>query len=251
MKKALWLVLAVSVFVMAGCSNKPVREGADMKKAADFNATLGLRYMQQGRNDLALEKLTKAVKQDPDSAASHHYLAELYRRLGENDKAEDEFEEALDLDPDNSAIHNNFGVFLCGQKRMDDAEKHFLAVLKNPVYHAPDQVYENMGTCLYNKPDLVKAEMYLRKALQINPKRPQALLTMAEISFNEKNYISTRAFLQRFNEISKPTPKSLWLRIRTERILGDRDAVASSAMLLKGKFPAAEETQLYLDSEKR
>ena len=74
---------------------------------------------------------------------------------------------------------------------------------------------------------------------------------MAEISFEQKNYISARAFLQRFNESSQPTPKSLWLRIRTERILGDRDAVASSAMLLKGKYPAAEETQLYLESEKR
>lgn len=248
MKHAGLMALLLVVLASAGCSNQPVREGTDLKKAADYNAQLGLRYMQQGRNELALDKLNKAIQQDPDSAAAHHYLAELYRRLGEHDKAEDAYREALDLEPDNSSLHNNFGVYLCGRKRMDEAEEEFLKVLQNPVYHARDQVYENMGTCLYEKPDLKKAEDYLRKALQLNPKRPQALLTLAEISYGQKNYISARAFLQRFSEVSQPSPKSLWLRIRTERILGDRDAVASSAMLLKGKYPAAEETRLYLES---
>ena len=36
---------------------------------------------------------------------------------------------------------------------------------------------------------------YFRKALQLNPSIPQALIKMSEINFDTKNYLSARAYL--------------------------------------------------------
>ncbi len=238
------------VIALTGCSTSPVnKEGVDTVKAAKANAELGLRYMIQGNSEVAMVKLKRALEFDDSYGPAHHYLAELYRRLNRPDDAEDHYEKALRYsEGDASLLHNNYGAFLCGQGRFSEGERQFRTVLENPVYPRRDQVYENMGTCMLRKPDLKKAEEYLRKALQINPRLPGALLAMAKISLEEKNYMSARAYLQRFQSETKPIPESLWMGIQVERILGDKDALASYGLALKGRFPDSKETKLYLES---
>jgi type IV pilus assembly protein PilF len=97
----------------------------------------------------------------------------------------------------------------------------------------------------------VKAEEYFRKALLLDPRLPKSLLAMAEINFIKGNALSARAHLQRFSEVSAPSPESLWLGIRVERVLGDKSAVSSYGMMLKNNFPETEQTRLYLNSLKR
>lgn len=243
---ALLLVLAV----LAGCSSSPVRQ-ADNLKSAEVNAELGLRYMLQGKNDLALEKLNRALEQDPKSATAHHYLAELYRRLDEHEEADLHYRRSVDLDPQDSSARNNYGAFLCGRRRYAQAEKQFLAVLKNPVYPGRAQTLENLGLCMREAGEQEKAEEYFRKALQADPRLPQALFVMAELSLARGNALSARAYLQRYAEAAPHTPQSLWLGIRVERLLGDKDMAASYGMLLKNNFPDAEETGLYLKTDRR
>lgn len=248
--KQCWLFLSLSLLLMlAGCSGNDIREGADQEKAAKANTELGLRYMLQGNNELALTKLKRALKFDPGYAPAHHYLAELYRRLDRADKADDHFRDAVYYDDKNdSNLYNNYGAFLCSQGRHDDGVKQFLKVLDNPVYSRPGQVYENLGLCLQSKPDLEKAEEYLRKALKENPRLPKSLLAMGRISFAQGNTLSARGYLQRYEAVARHSPESLWLGIRIERILGDKDALASYGLMLKGRFPDAAETELYLES---
>lgn len=234
--------------LLGGCASSPERDTTDPKKAAEFNSELGLRYMVQGNNELAMEKLLKAVEYDSRSVNSHHYLAELYRRLERNDKAMEHFRRAASLAPDDSAIQNNYGVFLCSERRYDDGEKRFLQALQNPVWPGRDQAYENLGQCMQDKGDMVKAEQYYREALKINARLPKSLLAMANISLQQGNHISARAFLQRYAAIAPHTPQSLWLGIQIERVLGDRNALSSYSMSLRNNFPTAEETQLYLKS---
>jgi type IV pilus assembly protein PilF len=124
----------------------------------------------------------------------------------------------------------------------------FLQVLENPVYAHKDQVYENLGTCVERKPDAGRAEEYLRSALRINPRLPRSLLAMARLSFDKGEYLSTRAYLQRYLAVARHTAESLWLGIRAERLLGDNNAVSSYGLWLKSNFPDAPETRLYLES---
>jgi len=250
MKKVLLVMFLATAVMLGGCSSTPEREGVQPEKAAAANAELGLRYMLQGNNELAMTKLKRSLEYDSHYVPAHHYLAELYRRLDRDEDAEKHYKEALDnLNGYGSALHNNYGAFLCNQDRFDEGEEQFQKVLENPVYKRRDLVYENMGLCLERKPDLEKAEQYLRKALQMNPRLPKSLLAMGRISFEHKNYLSARAYLQRYQAVARSTPESLWLGIRVERVLGDKNALASYGLMLKNSYPDAPETKLYLESK--
>ena len=248
--KLLSLILSLTLFALVGCSSTP-RHGSDVDptRAADANAELGLRYMLQGDYQVAMEKLERALEFDSRHAQAHHYTAELYRRLGRPNEAERHFSRAVRFsrDPDHT-LHNNYGVFLCSQGQFRKGEQQLLKVLENPVYPQTDQVYENLGLCMEDSGDLSRAEGYLRQALSRNPRLPISLLAMARINFEHENYLSVRAYLQRYREVAPHTPESLWLGIRTERILGDRNALASYALSLERNFPDSEETRLYLES---
>lgn len=248
MSRTLIALLTLSVIVLGGCAGDPVKDGIDTKKAAQANARLGLRYMQQGNYEVALQKLNKALSFDNRHGPAHHYLAELYRRLDRYEKADEHYRDAIYYSEDDSSLSNNYGAFLCSRERYDDGEKQFLNVLKNPVYPRKDQVYENLGLCVERKPNTERAEEYLRSALRINPRLPKSLLAMARLSFSSGNYLSTRAYLQRYLDVARHTAETLWLGIRAERLLGDKNAVSSYALLLKANFPDAPETKLYLES---
>lgn len=243
MKRSI-LVLAAALLLSA-CSGMPTRD----PRSAQVNAELGLRYMLQGQNEVALEKLNRALEQDPKSAIAHHYLAELYRRLGESKDADRHFRRAIALDENNSSVYNNYGVFLCNQKRYEEAEKQFLTVLQNPVYTGRAQTLENLGVCLRAAGNTTKAAEYFRKALQADAKSPIALLGMAELNHGAGNSLSARAYLQRYNEVGPHTPESLWLGVRVERALGNKGAAGSYGLLLKNRFPDSEEAGRYLRSE--
>jgi type IV pilus assembly protein PilF len=236
--------------LVAGCSSSPSRDKVDPKEVAEANADLGLQYMLNGQYEVAMEKLKRALENNSDSVNANHYMAELHNRLGRYDDAERYYRRAVSEADNDAPLNNNYGVFLCGRKKYDQAEQQFLKALENPVYRGRIDTMENIGVCMLDKPDVKKGEEYLRKTLAADPRRPKSLLGMARINFTQGNYMSTRAYLQRYLEVARHTPETLWLGIRTERILGDKDALSSYAMLLKNNFPNAEETRLYLQSTK-
>lgn len=250
MKPVRAVLVAVVIGTLAGCASAPP-PGVDPQKAAELNAELGARYMQEGRYRIAMEKLNTALKYNADLPAANHYMGELYRRLNQPDDADRYFRKAIDLAPDDSSTQSNYGVFLCQQKRYDDGEEHLLDALKDPVYPERAEVYDNLGHCMRDKGDLAAADKYYRDALQINPRLPGPLFEMAKLSFDEKNYISARAFLERYRAVARDNPASLWLGIRIERVLGDQNALASYEMSLKNNFPDSPQTKLYLESIKQ
>jgi len=244
------LLMVVVLAALSGCASQPERDTTDPKKAAQFNAELGLNYLVQGKNEQAMQKLLKALEYDDDSIEANHYIAELYRRLGRKDKAAEHFRIAASLAPKDPSIQNNIGVFMCGEKRYDEGAKHLLIALDSPVWPARDEAYENLGQCMRDKGDIDKAEQYFREALALNVNRPGSLLSLAEITHQQGNHISARAFLQRYGAIAPHSARSLWLGIQVERLLGDKNAVASYGLALKNNFPNSDEARLYLKSTK-
>ncbi len=242
------LVLGVGL-ALAGCASNPASEGTNADKAADLNAKMGLRYMMQGHYERSMEKLKHALFFDSRHGPAHHYMAVLFQRLNRPEDAEKHFRDAIRAMPDDSALRNNFGVFLCGSGRQDEAEMHFLKVLNDPVYPQRAAVYENLGLCMKRKGDSEKAEAYLRQALSRNTRLSKSLLGMAELSFEKKNYLSARGYLQRYLAVARHTPESLWLGIRVEKVLGNRDALASYEILLKNRFSDSEQARLLQESE--
>lgn len=237
--------LSLFLFACGGVQEKEI----DTHKVAETNLQLAIGYLKQGRIEDSQEKLQKALEAEPDYAPAHSTIALVYQRLGELDEADKHFRKALALKPMDGATHNNYAVMLCQSRDFDEAEKHFLIALKSRYYKTPSRAFENLGICAMQKPDIKTAEKYFRRALQIDPRLPVSLLQMARVSLENKSYLSGRAYLQRFNEVSPPTAASLWLGILIEHQMGDESAVRYYSDQLNRHFPDSDEMGLLLKME--
>jgi type IV pilus assembly protein PilF len=241
------LVLAAT---LAACTSN--RQPIDLERAAEINAQLGSGYLAQGDLELAKLKFEKALKQNPQLAAANSGYALLMSRLGEKAKAEKHFKKALNIDPYDSGTLNNYGIFLCSQNKFKEADKQFMAALKDPLYKTREFAYTNAGRCSLKNKDLAQAEAYFGKALDGNPKFPDALFEMADLQYNQRKYAQANSYLQRFERNNGThTAASLWLAVRVSRALGLRDAEASYSLLLKNKFPDSEEAAFLRSAKPR
>lgn len=230
-----------AILLAAACETSgPDLKGADLVEAARVNTQLGVDYLRKGLHDQAIEKLERAVDQDPASASAHSALAFAYAQTGKFDEAEDEYRDAVRADPESPDIRNNFGVFLCRQDKLAEAEKNFLEAARHPRYKTPEAAWTNAGVCL-QKTHPEKAENYFRQALERNREFPDALAQMAALSLQQKDYWRSRAFLQRYDAVAPPTAETLWIALQIEQALGNRDAVASYERRLKTEFPESEQ----------
>lgn len=245
-----WLIICA--LTVSGCAaiagiDEDERLAARQKnqRIAQTNLELGIAYLEQGKYEKSLEKLTRAQQANPSNAATYNVLGLLYQRIGEYARAETHFKRALKIAPQDAAMFNNYGQFLCRQDRPIEAEKIFLQAATNRLYETPELAYTNAGICAQKNGNNSIAEGYYRKALELRPDIPQALLSMSELTLEQNNYLSARGYLQRYQNVARHTPKSLWLGIRIEEILGDKDAVASYGLLLSNEFPDSQETTKY------
>jgi len=235
-------LLMLAGFVLVACSgNQENIKQSD--KSSNINVELGITYMKEGKLDTAMDRLQKAILQNPSNPLAYSSLALLQMRLEQLDDAENNFQKAIKLAPDNSAIKNNYGTFLCQQKRYPEAQEQFLQAIKNPLYKTPEHAYVNAGKCTADK---ALAEKYFRAALRNNSTLPGALLEMARLSLELKRYLSARAYLQRYHAVRDLDAASLWVSVRVEKQLGDKTTMHKHALLLQRKFPDSEETRQYL-----
>ncbi len=245
--------LLATLVLLAGCVSTTTGKAppkASDTDAAQANAALGLSYMRQGNYELALEKLQRAVRQDPGMAEAHSTLALLYGRLGEPEQADEHYRKALQLSPGDPVIQNNFGVFLCGQNRYEQAERFFLRAAGNARYRTPEAALTNAGVCARKIPENEKAEGFFRQALARNSRFPEALWQLADLSFERGHLLQARAFLERHMAAASATPEALWLGVRMEQSMGDASVARGYANRLKTEFPASAETRYLLEMER-
>jgi len=248
LRTAFMIALSFTLFACATVEEKK-REDKAKFRIADTNLRLGLGYLQQGREEAALQKLKKAVDVMPEYAEAHSSIALAYIRMDEPDKAEEHYQRAVELKPDDGSIQNNYAVFLCGQGKYAEAEQHFLKAIDNRRYRTPAEALENLGVCMLQVPDVEKAETYLRRALQVDPRLPGALLQMVRVSVEKKRMMSARAYLQRYQEVATLGPGGLWLGIQVEKALGDMAAVREYKTQLRQNYVDSNEMRLLLEIE--
>lgn len=244
------LMLLGSLLILAGCATTPPGELTPDQKASQINTQLGSAYLRQNRIEQALDRLTKAVRQDPDNAEAHSVLAVLHHHLGQRTEADRHYRRSVALAPDDSALLNNYGQFLCEQGKVKEGERYLEQAAANPLYRTPEVPLANAGICLLRDGQHEVAEEYFRKALRANPNLPRALFAMAELRQKAGQSLSARGFYQRYLAVAPQTPESLWLGILIERELGDKDAVGSYSLLLRRQYPDSEEAHKLIELEK-
>lgn len=248
MTRASMLILAVLALAACGTGgsgggSENIRPSATTNEAAAANLKLAMEYMQQRQYERALEKLDRARQADPGYALTYNTYGVLYQTLGDNNRAEQNFRKALSLGGDDSATMNNYGRFLCQQKRVDEAEKVFLKAAANALYETPEIPITNAGVCMQGAGRTADAEKYFRRALELNPRVSIALWQMTRLSFDQGDALKARGYLQRYLETGRHTPETLWLGIQIERELGDKNAVSSYSLMLRNNFPDSEQAR--------
>ena len=233
---SLLLVLFITSNFLSGCSGQVKKA-----QASDFNSELGIRYLQKGRLKLANEKLEKSLKQNPNSVKSNHYYAILQQRLGNTGKAAQHFSKAIRLDPKNPELRNNYGSFLCETKRPEAAVQQFLIAVKDPLYSTPAFAYTNAGICLRKSNKHAQAEKYFRLALERKSSFPSALLEMAKLYKDKKNFPKAQAFMLRYEKVGKSTPEALKLCVTINRKMRDNAKASACRSTLLRLFPSSPE----------
>ncbi|HMM76667.1 MAG TPA: type IV pilus biogenesis/stability protein PilW [Gammaproteobacteria bacterium] len=238
------LVVCVAA-ALAACQSAPKPKpdaGTDERaKVAGLNTQLGIEYMKDGDNELALKKLQKALEIDPHFVDAHNAMGLLRTRLRQFDEAEESFKAALRADPGNSMALNNYGQFLCQQKRYEEGQARFTEAVKNPLYRTPEIALTNAGLCAMQAKDPARAEDHFRAALEKNPMVAPALLQMAQIHYDRGAFADAERYYKRYLAIAPQTPRSLAFGIRLSKALGDADKAASYAIGLRNKFPDSRE----------
>lgn len=248
----LWLV-----FLLTGCT--AVRFGSEQgaqqavsaqpavgeqQQRAKVHTELGSLYMLDGRSAIALEEARIALSSDPNYAPAYNLLGMTHMVLNETRLAEEHFEKALRLAPGDPEISNNFGWFLCQSGREQRSIAYLLAAAKNPLYTTPTKPYTNAGICSLRLKDDKAAEDYLMTALRLSPTNTQALFWLADIAHRQGRQSEARQWVTDIEKMLEPTAEVLWLALRIERKLGNRDAEARYATQLRRRFPGSPEQRL-------
>lgn len=246
-------LLLLSAGLLAGCVSTgkidPLKTDQGRQEARDAYIQLGLGYLQQGSTERAKVPLKKALELDASDADAHAALALVFQTEMEPELADQHYRKAIAQRPGDARILNNYGSFLYEQKRYQEAYERFQQAAADNMYAERSRVYVNLGlTALQLKqPEL--ASRHLQKSLRLDSKQPRALLEMALLSYESKDYVAARAYYKSFSQLSEQNPRSLLLGTRLAKIFQNRDESATLGLQLKRLYPGTREYQQYLSEQ--
>jgi type IV pilus assembly protein PilF len=251
------LVVLICLLVTAGCVANPQQgdvqpdrdtSGAegDERARARIHTELASGYYQLGNMSVALEEATIALRADPGYSPAYNIAGLIYSGLKEDRLAEENFQRALRINALDYDANNNYGWFLCQRKREAESIQYFLAALRNPLYQNADRTYVNAGLCARRQGDLAGAEQYFLSAIKLRPSQPQALYQVADLAYARGDYAAAKQYLERFTQVAEANAEVLWLGLRVERKLGNRNSEESYAYRLRSNFPESKEAQALL-----
>ncbi|MBS0286176.1 MAG: type IV pilus biogenesis/stability protein PilW [Proteobacteria bacterium] len=218
---------------------------ADKVKAAKLNIELGVNYLKQEQISRAKSKFIRAKDLAPNLPEVHYTYGYFLERVGENDEAEKAYLKAISLNSKEGNAHNMYGAFLCRQKNFKQAEKEFLKAVDDPNFTQTAEAYENAGLCVLQIPEVAKATEYLEKSLRYDLNRPSALLELAIIKFQSRQFDEAKDFHAKFAQISKANARSLLLGVEIAKHFNDKNLEQRSKLLLNAQYPNATVADLY------
>jgi type IV pilus assembly protein PilF len=204
---------------------------------------LGMAYFQVGRYDVALEEARAALAQQDSYSPAFHLMGLVYMYIDDLPAARANFERALGLAPNDPEFNNSYGWFQCATGQERQGLERLAVAARNPYYNAPARPHTNAGLCHLRLKDDAAAEAQFRRAVQLDPANALALFHLAGIAYRRGAYEQARVLLVQLHQQREPTAGSIWLGVRTERKLGNRDAESSYAAQLRGRFADSAEFQ--------
>lgn len=211
------------------------------RRRARIRLELATGYFDQGQTTVALDELKQALAADPTFADAFNLRGLIYMRLSEPRLAEDSFRRAAALNPRDPNVAHNYGWLLCQQSRYAEAEPQFAAALGSAVYGGQAKTWMARGLCQMRAARPEEAERSLARAHELDPGNPVVSYNLAKLLYQRGNDERARFYVRRLNNSDLANAESLWLGIRVERRLGNRDTAQQLANQLTRRFPQSPE----------
>jgi len=242
------IYLSVALPILACCSAPS--DNSHAFKSAKVHTELAGLYYERAQLGIAMDEATQALQADPDYAPAYSVRGLVHMSLREDKEAEEDFKHSLRLDNTDSDTHNNYGWFLCQRGREKESIPQFMSAIKNPMYATPGLAYLNAGVCSRKAGNIKDAEEFLQKALVVQPGLTQAMFALADLNFANGDYFAAKKYFADFSQkTDNMTAEQLWLGVRINRKVRDRNSEASFATQLRNRFPDSRETQMLINGE--
>jgi type IV pilus assembly protein PilF len=218
----------------------------ESSKRARVRMELASAYFARGQMTTALDEVKLAIAADPTLVAAFNLRGLIYASLGDDRLAEESFRHALRLDARDADTMQNFGWYLCQQKRFDEAEALFNQALAMPQYRDSPRTLLTQGICHARAGQWADAERSLQRSYELDPSNPATAVNLTEVLFRRGELERARFYIRRVNGSAQlVNAQTLWLAARIEHRLGNRQGERELGSQLRDRFPQSREAAAF------
>jgi HD-GYP domain-containing protein (c-di-GMP phosphodiesterase class II)/Tfp pilus assembly protein PilF len=171
---------ALVVLLALSLAAAPRPAAAQSSADAEQRFSTGIMHLREGRADLALEELKKAVKEDPKSPYFQKGLGLAYAAKREWKDAIACFRKALELNPYYVDVHNDLGAALIGSGDREGGRSEFLSAYSDPTNPTPEISARNLGEAYLEEKNYDQAAVWFKTSLSRNKGYPAAYIGLAQ-----------------------------------------------------------------------
>jgi len=231
----------------SGKGNEIVTESdeTNRQRRARLRMELASGYFEHGQTTVALDEIKQALVADPNYADAYNLRGLVYMRLEDAGLAEDSFRRAIAIAPRDPNIRHNYGWLLCQQNRFGDAAQQFTEALAVPGYNDRAKTLMTQGVCELKAGLRPQAERSLMQAYEIDAGNPVVGFNLASVLAQREEWQRAQFYIRRVNNSPSASAETLWLGIKIERKLNNREAIAQLGGQLQRRFPQSREASAY------
>ncbi len=246
--------------LLAGCAGNTggVRSAADgntdmvtesdepaTRRRARLRLELASGYFEQGQTNVALDELKQALVIDPTFADAYNLRGLVYMRLNDAPLAEDSFRRALAINARDADVAHNYGWFLCQQSRFRESSQMFAQAIANPTYAGQARSLMAQGVCQVRAGQRAEAEESFTRSYQIDAGNPLTGYNLASLLYDRGELVRAQFYIRRLNNSALANAETLWLGIKIEQRLNNRDVVSQLGDQLKRRYAQSREAAWY------
>lgn len=249
-----WLaVVLLALAGLAGCASTTAptddlvtaSDVPELRKRASNRLQLAIGYFEQGQTTVALDETKQAISIDPSFTEAYNLRGLIYMRLNDQRLAEESFRRALAISPNDPDVLHNYGWMQCQQGRIADAVQTFTRALNNPTYSGRAKTWLTKGMCQIQAKQFAEAEQSLTKSYEYDAGNPVTGYNLAQLLYQRGDAARAQFYIRRINNSDLANAETLWLGIKIEHRLGNRQAREQLGSQLRSRYPKARELSSY------
>lgn len=217
----------------------------ELRQRARKRLELAVAYFEQGQTTVALDEVKQSIVADPNYAQAYNLRGLIYLRLNDFRIADESFRKSLALNPADSNVIHNLGWLMCQQARYAESFQFFSQALGNPHYGERAKTFRTQGLCQVRAGLPAQAEQSLLKSYEFDAANPVTAYNLALLLFQRADFGRAQFYVRRLNNSQLANAESLWLGIKVEQRMKNRDATVQLAAQLIKRFPQSREAAAF------